>query len=111
MRQASPIVRFRSAVVTACRAVGVSEADVLASTNGISIPDAGIVVSVSVSDSGRVWRASQRYTVSSVGDDQEREVSAVLFEEPIGREWNVAKRIAMLLAEGRIDAAIDASGG
>lgn len=111
MRAASPIVRFRNAVAMACRAVGVPDDGILVSANGIAIPEANVVISVALSDSGRVWRAVQRYMIRAVGEDDDREMTVVLFEEPLEREWAVAKRIAMRIAEGRIDAAIDANAG
>jgi len=42
-----------------------------------------------------------------VGETEDRQFSTILFEEPVGSELWVAKRIAMKVAEGRIDYAID----
>lgn len=101
------VQRFGKAVTAACAPLGIKKHEVVVSGRGISIPSCGISVTGELSDGVRVWRAVSRMHVASVTGDSDRTVSAVLFEEPFEREWQVARRIALYVAEVRIDAAID----
>lgn len=104
----SPVERFRKAVAAACSPLSIGEADILVSGRAISIPAAGLHVSAELSGNGkRVWRAVSRMAVRSVSGEGERVLTEVLFEEPFEKEWQVARRIALHVAEARIDAAID----
>jgi len=101
--------KFTNAVAVACAPLGVKRHEIKATARGISIPSAGVSVSAELSDGVRVWRAVSRMTVRSAAGGEDRAISAVLFEEPFEREWQVARRMALYLAEIRIDAAIDAA--
>lgn len=101
--------RFRKALAVALAPLGIKEEGIEVTPKGISVPEAGLAVTAELSSKGRrVWRAVSRFTIpSAAGEGLERTVTTVLFEEPFEREWAVARRIAMTIAEWRIDAAID----
>lgn len=101
------VQRIRRAVAAACSPLGIKEHDIIVSARGISVPSAGLSLSAELSGGVRVWRAANRFHVMSVLPETEREMTTVLFEEPFEREWQVARRIALHIAETRIDAAID----
>lgn len=103
--------RAVSAVAAACAPLGVKRHEIVVSGRTIAIPSCGISVTAELSEGVRVWRATSRMQVASVTGDGERTLSAVLFEEPFEREWQVARRIALRIAETRIDAAIDEAAG
>lgn len=104
------LARFRDRIAAACSPVGVTADEVRVTGSGVSIPALGVSV-VLVSDAGRrVWRATQTHRVRSLGDEEDQPFRTILFEEPFDREWAVSKRLAMKLAEFRVDAAIDAAG-
>jgi hypothetical protein len=99
--------RIVRAVAAACAPLGIKKHEIVASARSIAIPSCGIAVSAELSDGMRVWRASRNMQVASVTGEGERSVSTVLFEEPFERELQVARQIALQIAEFRIDAAID----
>lgn len=103
----NPMQRFAKAVAAACSPLGIKPHEVVATGRGIAIPSAGVSVTAELSEGVRVWRAASRMVVRSVSGGDDRTISAVLFEEPFEREWQVARRMALHLAEVRIDAAID----
>ena len=107
----NPVQRFSKAVAAACSPLGVKKHEIMVSGRGISIPNAGLTVTADLSDGARVWRAVSRMTVQSVRGDADRVITTILFEEPFEREWQVARRIAMHIAQTRIDAAIDEAAG
>lgn len=107
----TPVQRFSKAVAAACAPLGIKSHEIMVSARGISIPVAGLTVTADLSNGARVWRGVNRMQVLSVTDDVERAITTVLFEEPFEREWQVARRIAVHIAESRIDAAIDAAAG
>jgi len=107
MRKSTPVMKLRNAVSAACKAIGLPDDAIIATPTGLSIPDAGIVVSLAISDNKRVWRATARYLVRTIEDDDFRSYSAVLSEEPLDAILPMAKRVAMKLAESRIDYALD----
>jgi hypothetical protein len=103
------LARFRDRVAAACAPLGVTPSDVAVTGSGLALPSIGLSVSVATNDGKRVWRATQVTRVRQLGSDAEQEYRSVLFEEPFEREWAVARRLAMRLAETRVDAAIDAA--
>jgi hypothetical protein len=110
MRVPAAIAKFKTSIAVACSAVGVRSDQVVVIPGGISLPDYEVSVVLVVSEGVRVWRAVERRFVSSVGEDEEvKEYSAILFEAQIGRETIIAKRLAMRIAEMRIDVAIDSA--
>lgn len=108
MRVPAAIMKFKQSVITACCAVGLRHDQVCAIPGGISIPDYELSVVLVVSEGVRVWRAVEHRFVNVLGEDEDvKEYQTTLFEDQIGRETNIAKRLAMRLAEMRIDIAID----
>lgn len=103
--------RIVRAVAAACAPLGIKRHEIVASGRSIRIPSCGLSVTAELSNGVRVWRATSRMQVASVTGEGERTVATVLFEEPFEREWQVARRIAMQIAESRIDAAIDEACG
>jgi len=108
MRIPAAILKFKQSVVTACCAVGLRHDQVVVIPGGISIPDYELSVVLVVSENVRVWRAVERRFINVLGEDEDvKEYQTILFEDQLGRETNIAKRLAMRLAEMRIDVAID----
>lgn len=108
MRVPAAIVKFKQSIATACGAVGLRPDQIVVVPGGISIPDYEVSVLLVVSEGVRVWRASERRFIRILGEDEDlREYEAILFEDKIGREAVIAKRLAMKIAEMRIDVAID----
>jgi len=107
MKTVSPIVRLRNALQAACGAIGMGDEEIFADRTGVDVPGEGISLAITLSEGHRVWRAVETYTIRSVGEAEDRQFSTILFEEPVGSELWVAKRIAMKVAEGRVDTAID----
>lgn len=108
-KPSNPIPKFASAIAAACSPLGIKAHEIVATARSISIPSAGLSVSAELSNGVRVWRCESRMTVRSAVGGEDVSVPAVLFEEPFEREWQVARRMALHLAEIRIDAAIDAA--
>lgn len=108
MAKTTVIDRLTRAVSVAVGAIGFRQSDVIASARGVSIPSAGInVILVEGRERGRVWSATEYFSILGADDFEERKTSRVLFEIPLGQEWRVGRSLAMKLAERRIDAAID----
>ena len=110
MAKTTIIERLMRSVTVAVGAIGLKGADVVSSARGLSIPSVGITVALVESrDKGRVWSATEYFSILGADDFEERRTSRVLFEVPLGQEWRVGRALAMKLAERRIDAAIDVS--
>jgi hypothetical protein len=111
MRVPAAIAKFKNSIAVACSAVGVRSDQVAVIPGGITISEYEVSVILVVSEGVRVWRAVERRFVSVVGEDEEtKEYTTTLFEAPIGRETSIAKKLAMRIAEMRIDVAIDSAG-
>lgn len=103
----NPVQRISRAVAAACAPLGIKKHEIQVTGRGISIPVADLAVTADLSNGARVWRAVSKMTVHSVRGEADRTIAMILFEEPFEREWQVARRIAMHIAQTRIDAAID----
>lgn len=95
------------AVAVACAPLGVKADKITPTEKGIEIPQAGMAVTLALSSGQRVWRAVAKYQIHPVNEGDVSEAEIVLFAESFENIWGVAKKVAMHLAETRIDAAID----
>lgn len=122
MQKPTIIDQLHKAVAAACAPIGIRKTDIIPSARGLSIPSHGIVMTLKLSgdtektrspdpDKGRVWHVVEHFSILPFGEDEERKAVRILFEAPFGSEWTAAKRLAMTLAERRIDTAIDAAIG
>jgi hypothetical protein len=111
MQKPTIIEQLTKAVSAACAPVGIKKAEIVVSPRGIAIPSCGIVMTLKLMESVRVWNAVEHFSILSFGGDEERKAVKILFEVPLGSEWQAAKLLAMNIAERRINAAIDAATG
>lgn len=108
MKVPSAIAKLKQAVCIACRVIGLRPDQVVVIPGGISIADYEMSVLLMASGDTRIWRAVERRFVRMVGgEDELKEYETILFEERLGREMTMAKRLAMRIAEARVDLAID----
>lgn len=106
------IDQLYKAVTAACDPIGIKKTEILTSPRGISMPGLGIVVTLKLSDDkdkGRVWSAVEHFSIIPLGSDDVRKGVRVLFEIQMGKEWQVARHLALTIAQRRVDAAIDAA--
>lgn len=101
------IENLAKAVAAACAPLGIKPADVLPTPTGIVVPTVGITVSAELVNNKRMWTATETFSVVSLDGDDERLQRRTLFQEPLDKEWQLARRLALLVATRRIDAAID----
>lgn len=114
MQKPTIIDLLAKAVAAACAPIGIKKSDIVGSSRGISIPSAGVVMTLKLSegaDGSRGWHTVQHFSILPFGDEDERKAVKVLFEVPLGGEWRAAKLLAMHIAEQRINTAIDAATG
>jgi hypothetical protein len=111
MQKPTMIDQLVKAVIAACAPIGIKKNDIVVSARGIAIPSCGIVMTLKLVDSHRVWNAAEHFSILGIDGDEERKAVKILFEVPFGSEWQAAKRLAMNIAERRINAAIDAATG
>jgi hypothetical protein len=112
MQKTTIIDHLVKAVSAACAPIGIKKTDIVASPRGLAIPSCGIVLTLKLSDDrekSRVWSAVEHFSILNMGAEDERKAVRGLFEVPLGGEWQVAKMLATILAERRINAAIDAA--
>lgn len=112
MQKTTIIDQLVKAVSAACAPIGIKKTDIVPSPRGLSIPSCGIVLTLQLPEDGekvRVWSAVEHFTITNFGSDDEKKAVRGLFEVPLGGEWRVAKMLATILAERRINAAIDAA--
>lgn len=107
--QKSPLKGMAKRILVAGGPLGVKSSDLTLSVRSLSIPETGIHLSIVADGGKRRWRAMLNEFVRPLDEGGQTAVSTILFEEPLGSEWVIAHRIAMKVAETRIDAAIDAS--
>jgi hypothetical protein len=105
----SPLRKMAERLVVAGAPLGLTRSDLVLTTRSLSIPEAGVHLSVVADDGTRRWRALINEFIRPLEDGGQKAVSTILFEEPLGREWLIARRLVMKIAEGRIEAAIDSS--
>jgi hypothetical protein len=111
MQKPTIIDQLTKAVSAACAPVGIRHTDIVVSPRGLAIPSCGIVMTLKLVDSSRVWNAVEHFSILNYGGDEERKAVKILFEVPLGSEWQAAKMLAMNIAERRVNAAIDAATG
>jgi hypothetical protein len=109
MQKPTIIDQLTNAVSAACAPVGIRKGDISTSPRGLAIPSCGIVMTLKLVDSNRVWNAVEHLSILSFGGDDERKTVKAIFEVPFGSEWQAARKLAMYIAEKRINAAIDAA--
>ncbi|MTH94815.1 hypothetical protein [Roseibium sp. RKSG952] len=105
----SPLRNMAERIVIAGAPLGLARSDLVLMPRSLSIPDAGIHLSVVTDGGTRRWRALLNESIRTLEDGGQKAVSTILFEERLGKEWLVAQRLVMKIAEGRIDAAIDSA--
>lgn len=97
------------AVAAACAPLGIKPEDVRPTPTGVAVANLGVAVSAELVNNKRVWSASEKFAVVSLDGDDERMQTRTLFQEPLDKPWQLARRLALLAATRRIDAAIDAA--
>lgn len=105
----SPLRNMAERILVAGTPLGLAKSDIVLTTRSLSIPEAGVHLSVVADDGNRKWRANLNEFIQPLENGGQKAVSTILFEEELGREWFIAQRLVMRIAESRIDAAIDAS--
>jgi len=103
----SPTVHLRKALEASLAAIGVPTEGIETGATIIRIPSDQVSIELVATKDGRVWRASETYFVRPLGAMEERPVTTVLFETPLGNEILMARWIARRIAEARIDFALD----
>lgn len=103
------IENLANAVAAALSPLGLKAADVELTPIGVAVPAIGISVAAELVSNKRVWSATESFAVASLDGDDERMQTRVLFQEPLDKQWQVARRLALLAATRKIDAAIDAA--
>lgn len=101
--------RFRQCLVAACSVVGIPSEAIQVHGSAIVIPTENIAITPELSGNVRVWLVTTTFTVGSMDGNSDREITNVLFEEPLNSIWTVSKRVALYLAERNIDVAIEKS--
>lgn len=112
MMKPTIIDQLQKAVTAACEPIGVKKSDIISSPRGISMPGLGIVVTLKLSDDKektRVWSAVEHFSIIPLGSDEVRKGLRIIFEIQMGKEWQVARQLALIIAQRRVDAAIDAA--
>ncbi|WP_327210873.1 hypothetical protein [Rhizobium leguminosarum] len=95
------------AVAAACGPLGVKIEHVQLTPTGVVVPSLGVSVSAELVNNKRVWSATETFAVASLDGDDERMQVRTLFQEPLDKQWQLARRLALLAATRKIDAAID----
>lgn len=110
MAKIGDMKKFRTMVSLVLEAVGVQDSDIILTMNGISIVSYGIIISIVKNDQGKIiWKVTETHRQVMFGKNEEQEISTVLFESAWGTEWYMLKRIAMKIAEIKIDSLIDSA--
>jgi hypothetical protein len=98
------------AVAAACGPLGVKIEHVELTPLGIVVPILGVSVTAELVDNKkRVWSATETFAIASLDGDDERLQTRTIFQEPLDKHWQIARRLALLVATRKIDAAIDAA--
>lgn len=98
---------FQKVMTAACVAIGLRSDAVKINGSSLIIPTENIVIAPELSGDSRVWRVTTTFKISSIDGINEREVTNILFEEPLQDFLTVSKRVALYLAGRKIDIAIE----
>lgn len=100
---------FQKALQAACSVLGLPPGAVQINGSALVIPSENIAITPELSGSTRVWLVTTTFTVGSIDGLTDREITNVLFEEPLNNIWAVSRKVALYLAERNIDIAIENS--
>lgn len=100
---------FQKTLAAACSVLGLPAEAVQINGSALLIPSENIAITPELSGNTRVWLVTTTFKVGSIDGLTDREITNVLFEEPLNDIWAVARRVALYLAERNINIAIENS--
>ncbi|WP_315922955.1 hypothetical protein [Mesorhizobium sp. SP-1A] len=100
---------FQRTLAAACSVLGLPAEAVQINGSALLIPSENIAITPELSGNTRVWLVTTTFKVGSIDGLTDREITNVLFEEPLNDIWAVARRVALYLAERNINIAIENS--
>lgn len=100
---------FQKTLAAACSVLGLPSEAVQINGSALLIPSENIAITPELSGNNRVWLVTTTFKVGSIDGLSDREITNVLFEEPLSDIWAVSRRVALYLAERNINIAIENS--